>query len=143
VKSIRPGVMAIVLDPTRQKILLHRRTDNGQWSLPGGAAEFGESVHATVHREVFEECGTTVNINRLVGVYTNPASMTFNYPDGNSVHSYSLVFECIASSDEVNNGDGKETIDVRWFNRQDCPSIVWSKLSAVVDNFLNDRFVVE
>jgi ADP-ribose pyrophosphatase YjhB (NUDIX family) len=61
------------------EILLMRRSDNGFWSLPGGFVEMGESVAAAARREVAEETGYTVEIGRLVGVYSDPVSQIVDY----------------------------------------------------------------
>jgi 8-oxo-dGTP diphosphatase len=55
------GVGAVVIDGT--KVLLVRRGNEplkGEWSLPGGALEVGETLQQGVVREVFEETGVTV-----------------------------------------------------------------------------------
>ena len=47
------------------KILLVRRAKSparGFYSLPGGRVEFGETLHATLHREVAEETALKVEI---------------------------------------------------------------------------------
>jgi ADP-ribose pyrophosphatase YjhB (NUDIX family) len=52
------------------KILLVRRARSpakGLYSLPGGRVEFGETLHAAVHREVREETALTVDIIGLAG----------------------------------------------------------------------------
>jgi 8-oxo-dGTP diphosphatase len=52
------------------KILLVRRADSpakGFYSLPGGRVEFGESLHAALHREVREETGLRIEIVGLAG----------------------------------------------------------------------------
>jgi len=55
------GVGAVVIDGT--KVLLVRRGNEplkGEWSLPGGALEVGETLQQGVVREVLEETGLTV-----------------------------------------------------------------------------------
>lgn len=86
------GSSALIYDPTRQKILLTRRTDNGRWCLPGGQMEAGESAAENCQREVWEETGLHVRVTRLIGVYTNPHRL-LQYADGNSFHLVSLSFE--------------------------------------------------
>jgi 8-oxo-dGTP pyrophosphatase MutT (NUDIX family) len=54
--SLVPAASAIVVDDAG-RILLHRRTDNALWSIPGGAMEVGESIAETIVREVKEETG--------------------------------------------------------------------------------------
>ena len=52
------------------KILLVRRARSpgqGFYSLPGGRVEFGESLHAALHREVDEETGLKIEILGLAG----------------------------------------------------------------------------
>ncbi len=55
------------------RIVLVRRQDNGQWSLPGGIVDWGEDIPTSVKRELAEETGLDlVKIRRLVGVYSSP-----------------------------------------------------------------------
>jgi 8-oxo-dGTP diphosphatase len=52
------------------KVLLVRRARSpakGFYSLPGGRVEFGESLHAALHREVDEETGLRIEIVGLAG----------------------------------------------------------------------------
>jgi ADP-ribose pyrophosphatase YjhB (NUDIX family) len=62
-------------------ILLHRRTDNDLWALPGGGMEFGESIADTVVREVYEETGLRVTPKYVVAIYSDPKHV-FAYSDG-------------------------------------------------------------
>ena len=77
------------------KILLQQRADNGFWGLPGGQVELGESVEQTAVREVYEETGLEVRVERLIGIYSEPESYPFmRYPDGTIVHYVTHVFIC-------------------------------------------------
>ncbi|MFZ0926423.1 MAG: NUDIX hydrolase [Halobacteriota archaeon] len=58
-----------------KKILLIKRKREpyrGQYALPGGFVEYGETVEAAVRREVLEETGLVAKIKSLVGVYSDP-----------------------------------------------------------------------
>jgi 8-oxo-dGTP diphosphatase len=67
----RPVVGVGVVVWRKDKFLLVRRAkapNAGQWSLPGGAQELGETVFEAAHREVMEETGLDVDILGLVDV---------------------------------------------------------------------------
>jgi ADP-ribose pyrophosphatase YjhB (NUDIX family) len=53
-------------------VLLIRRgkaPQKGEWTLPGGMVELGESVHAAVRREVLEETGLQVEPQSLAAIF--------------------------------------------------------------------------
>jgi 8-oxo-dGTP diphosphatase len=63
------GVGAVILDGER--VLLIKRAHEplkGEWSLPGGAVDVGETLEAAVAREVFEETSLEVEVGPLVDV---------------------------------------------------------------------------
>ncbi len=65
------GVFGILLDEQQCVLLCHRR-DFDLWNLPGGGLEANESPWEGAIREVREETGLAVVIERLVGVYSKP-----------------------------------------------------------------------
>lgn len=100
------GCSAVLFDPTGDKVLLTRRADNGQWVLPGGGLELGESLAEACAREVLEETGLTVRVVRLLGVYSNP-DMLLTYASGGRFQlvAHNFLVEHVAgepgTSDEV------------------------------------------
>lgn len=64
------GVGAVIFD--QERVLLVQRGHppmQGEWSLPGGALEVGETLHEGVKREVLEETGLTVEPVVIVEVF--------------------------------------------------------------------------
>ncbi len=119
-KQIRPGVSAVIVDPAG-RILLQQRTDNGRWGLPGGAIEFGESILEALHREVREETGLTIEVERLIGVYSHPDHhQIMTYPDGNVFHFVSTCFACRPTGGTLTLGD--ETAGLAWFTPPGWPA---------------------
>jgi ADP-ribose pyrophosphatase YjhB (NUDIX family) len=66
------GAFAIILDADSRVLLCHR-TDRDAWNLPGGRVEAGESPWDAVTREVEEETGILMRVDRLLGIYSVPA----------------------------------------------------------------------
>ena len=65
---------AIVARVPDGRWLLIRRADTGEWALPGGTLEWGETIRELIPRELREEAGTEVrSIGRLVGVFSRPS----------------------------------------------------------------------
>jgi 8-oxo-dGTP pyrophosphatase MutT (NUDIX family) len=117
--QIRLGCSAAIFDG-RGHILLTRRADNGQWCLPGGAMDPGESAAEACEREVLEETGLSVHVKRLVGVYSHPDQLTV-YPDGNKVQIVALHFEAELTGGEP--GLSSETTDIRYFTREELENL--------------------
>jgi ADP-ribose pyrophosphatase YjhB (NUDIX family) len=103
-----------------REILLMRRSDNAHWGLPGGYVERGESVRAAAQREVREETGYEVDLGRLVGVYSDPASMVIDYGDGRRVHAVNLCFEAVTGAlGEATTP--QETLEIGFFDAAALP----------------------
>ena len=69
------------------EFLLMRRSDNGYWGLPGGFVELGESVADAARREVAEETGWSIEIGRLIGVYSDPRTQVVDYAQPDPLQS--------------------------------------------------------
>ena len=66
--------VAVVLNDNKQRILLVRRSVEpgiGQWCLPGGFIEMGETPNQAAIRELQEEIGITVNALELLDIGTH------------------------------------------------------------------------
>jgi 8-oxo-dGTP pyrophosphatase MutT (NUDIX family) len=78
-------VAGVAVDQDR--VLLHRAADDDFWALPGGRGEMMEPSPETLRREMREETGLTVTVDRLLWVVEN----FFDYR-GKTWHELGLYF---------------------------------------------------
>lgn len=116
---VAAGVAAVVFDG-KGRVLLGKRADNDLWGLPSGHVEPAETVEEAAIREVSEETGLEVEVEWLVGVYSDPYSQTFAYPDGEVVHFVTSCFRCRVASGAA-RADGVEASEVAFFATDDLP----------------------
>ena len=72
----REAVYGIIFNPDRTEVLLVKRRDIPVWVLPGGGKELLESAEQGTVREVLEETGFHVTVNRKVATYLPVNLMT-------------------------------------------------------------------
>jgi len=118
-QAIRPSVSAVVLREGR--LLLQQRADSGEWGLPGGSVEIGETVTDAVVREVREETGYQVATGRLIGVYSDPRFQIVRYPDGRVWPDVNLCFDGRVTGGTAEPAPG-ESLAVEWFRPDALPS---------------------
>lgn len=133
--QLRLGCTAIIFDDEK-RVLLTRRTDNGQWCLPGGAMDSGESAAEACERELWEETGLRVRVKRLVGVYSDPDQLII-YPDGNKVFVVALSFEAEITGGAL--GLSNETTEAGFFseNAMETMPMLGNHKLRVEDALLN------
>lgn len=111
------GVAAVVVHDGR--VLLVRRSDDGRWSSVSGIVDPGEHAAVAAVREVAEEAGVVVEVERLVSLaVTRPIT----YPNGDVTQYTSLVFRCRYESGEAIVGDD-ESLEVAWFGLDELPPL--------------------
>ncbi|MFE3223620.1 NUDIX domain-containing protein [Nocardia sp. NPDC059228] len=88
--SLKPGGSALVVDEAG-RVLMQRRGDSGNWSLPGGIMEVGETLEECVIRETHEETGLDIEITGLLGIYTDPEHV-IEYSDGEVRQEFAIVY---------------------------------------------------
>ena len=110
--KIRLGCSAIIFARSREKVLLTRRAENGQWCLPSGEVELGESVAEARERETWEEMGIIVRVERLTSIFSSPDRLVI-YSEGNQFQIITLNFEVRRIGGKPRLSD--ETTDIGFF----------------------------
>ena len=117
--SLVPACGTLAVDD-RGRVLLQRRRDTGQWALPMGKMELGETPRQCAVRETWEETGVLVRVTGLLGVFSDPAHIVA-YGDGEIRQEYEVILlaEPMGGGPAVND----EASDVRWVDPADLGAL--------------------
>ena len=128
------GVGAVVLDGDR--VLLVKRGHEplkGEWSLPGGKVELGETLEAAIAREVLVETGLEVEVGPVIEVFDR----IYHSTDGRVEYHYVLVdYVCRAIGDRITSGSDAD--EVRWVATDDLAAYrLTEKATSVINQALS------
>ena len=113
------GVGAVIVDQNRV-LLIRRGTPPllGEWSLPGGVLECGETLREAAAREALEETGLVVETGEMLGVYER----VIRGDEGRVRYHYVLIdFLCRPVGGELKAGS--DAADARWFTLDELPAL--------------------
>jgi 8-oxo-dGTP diphosphatase len=109
-------VDAVIEFPEEKVVLIRRKNPpfEGMWALPGGFVDFGETVEHACIREVKEECSIDVELEGILGVYSDPK----RDPRG---HTVSVIFRARYVDGELKGADDAK--EARLFSRDELKGI--------------------
>jgi mutator protein MutT len=112
------GVGAIIVNKQSQLFLARRgpkaKNERGLWEFPGGTVEFGETLSATLQRELQEEFGVEIEVGKLLDVVNHILK-----EEGQ--HWVSPTFICKIISGEPVIHESEKCSECGWFNANDVP----------------------
>jgi len=118
-----PAVAAVMIEDGR--ILLVKRAaepSKGKWSLPGGSVEWGESLVDALKREVREETGLEIEVEKLAGVFdliiSEPPGVTSHLPlltpHSSLITHHYIIIDYFAHPTGGTLAPGDDADDARW-----------------------------
>ena len=125
------GVGAVVLDREGNVLLAKRAHEplKGEWSLPGGAVELGETLEAAVARELFEETGLTVEVGPVVEVLDRIERSA----DGRVAYHF-VIIDYLCYANERSIVCGSDADDAKWVRIDELPAYhLTEKATAVIE----------
>lgn len=127
----RPVVgVCLVARTADGRVLLIRRADTGDWALPGGTLEWGETLRECAKRELYEEAGVTaVELGELSGVYSD-------LERDPRFHAVTVVVLATIEAPERPPQNPVEILEARLFHPRDLPPGLSHGGSAMLDGAL-------
>ncbi|WP_327258184.1 NUDIX hydrolase [Streptomyces sp. NBC_01244] len=108
-----PGVVAAVIDEDQRVLLQRRSAADQRWTLLSGILEPGEDPAPAVVREVAEETGVRVVVERLVAVTNSPP---VRHGNGDRAQYFEVLFACRpAEAGQAPQVCDDESYEVGWF----------------------------
>ena len=135
--SMVPSVNVVITNETGE-ILLIRRSDNGNWAVPGGAIDLGESMTDAAVRETREETGIDCTVTGIVGIYTDPRHVILYTSNGEARQEFSILLTGAATGGQPT--PSSESTEVRWVPPGDLPGYQMHRSMRMrVDHYLAGR----
>ncbi|MEU4395889.1 NUDIX domain-containing protein [Kribbella sp. NPDC023855] len=132
--SMVPSVNVIIENDTG-KILMIRRSDNGNWAIPGGAIDLGESLSQAAVRETKEESGIECEVIDVVGIYTDPKHIILYTSNGEARQEFSIVLRARATGGQLTTSS--ESTAVSWVSRSELASLQMDQsMRRRIDHYL-------
>ena len=124
------GLVAVAKDPEGRVVLI-RRGDTGEWCLPGGTLEWGETLRSMLPRELMEEAGVELlEAGELLGVYSNPDRDP-------RFHAVTMVVAAKVSSQQRPPMNPLEILEVKAFDLASLPKSLSHGMSDVLERALS------
>lgn len=118
--SLVPAAGVLAVDGLG-RVLLQKRRDTGQWAIPMGEQELGESVTQCAVRETAEETGVTVEVTGLLGIYSDPGHVVYYDSDGETRQEFEIILLGLPASDQPEAND--EASEAGWFTVADLEGL--------------------
>ena len=104
----------------KDRVLLGRRADRNTWGFPGGVMELGETLIEAAKREIWEETGLEVEVEKLIGMYSGYHD---TFPNGDTAQPVTALFLCKIKSGML-IADNTETLELNFFGKNEMPQMV-------------------
>ncbi len=126
----RPVASAHAIVFQEGKVLLVKRAhppSQGQWSVPGGVIELGETIRDAVRHELCEECGLEVEVGEIFDAIDN-----IILDEKGEIRFHYIVIYVLAQPIGGNARPGTDALELLWANLEELEVLVMHPLARRV-----------
>jgi 8-oxo-dGTP diphosphatase len=129
--------VAVAAQTEAGRWLLIRRRDTGDWALPGGTLEWGETLLQAAHRELLEEAGVEIQGPvELSGVYSQP-ERDYRF------HAVTVLLKARVTEPRQPPKNPLEIAEVRLFESTELPAALSLSMTDMLADARSGRYAVE
>ncbi|MCX6795148.1 MAG: NUDIX hydrolase [Candidatus Falkowbacteria bacterium] len=133
-KQIRIGVAAVIVNKKGEILIAKSPKLKNNWTMPGGHLNFGEKLEEALIREVAEETGLVVAIEKMINFYEIISN------DASGFHMISFHFLCSIVGSEITKLDQRELTEGRWLNPEEAlPLLALDDFKKSVELFVKNN----
>ncbi len=135
------GVGVVIVVKNDDKILFGKRlvkVGHGQWGLPGGHLELGESMMAGAKRELLEETGLIVDNLEFINITNDPRSGDKNSDEEHWIH---IVFLAKGVHGEPKNTEPDKCEAWEWFSINKLPEPIFYGHKKLMEAVLKNQLI--
>lgn len=125
------GAVVVIQNENKQILLQHRK--DGNWGLPGGLMEPGESLEETAIREVYEETGLNIYGLTMLEIFSG-RDFYLKLLNGDELYSVTAMFLSLDYSGSLIS-DPTESYEVNFFDLQNMPKLNFAN-SIYIDKYI-------
>lgn len=133
-----PVAVHVILIKDGQILLIHRKNtgyNDGQWSLPAGRLESGESMTQGARREAREEVGAIIESDKFA------ATLVMHHHDSRGERLY-IFFLCQQWKGNIKNCEPDKCDQILWFKINKLPETLIPHVRTAVESILHgDSFL--
>jgi 8-oxo-dGTP pyrophosphatase MutT (NUDIX family) len=118
---LTPSVTILTFDE-QDRVLLVRQRESGTWGTPGGSIDPFETPADAAVREMWEETGLYVELQRIVGAYGGDQNFHWKYNNGDEVIYVIIAFEARVIGGELKPHD-EEIQELRYFSQSEIEQL--------------------
>ncbi len=119
-QNAKPTGTAFIHDAQKRLLMAQRTIEprQGWWDMPGGFLEEGEHPINGTKREIQEELGVTITIERQLGIYMDQYEYSYQFHTLNIIYVATIVSGTPQGMDDIG--------EIRWFTKGEIP---WPRLA--------------